>query len=359
MISPLGELVEIIEGGTPSKANPEYWGGDIPWASVKDLKSSELAEASDYITMLGLEKSAAQIIPAGAVIVSVRGVLGKVAVNSVDMAISQKLKALLVKDESKLSASYLMYFLQSQARFIQKQSAGAIVNGITLDMLREIEVPLPALVEQQRIVAILKQAESIRMKRKKSIEIADDFLRSVFLELFGEPKLNPKSWDTKQWRDTVEIVSGRNQRSVEDKAGAYPVCGAGGVISRAADWLLEENSVIIGRRGRINNPTLMLEKSWNNDTAFGLQPVRKVLSHNYLYWFCRFFNFENISKSSAVPSLSKVDLLQIQMPTPPIELQKKFDVIVDKVDGFTKKSSAFDANTLFLSISKNAFSGKL
>ena len=359
MISPLGELVEIVEGGTPSKTNPEFWGGDIPWASVKDIKFGELAETNDHITMLGLEESAVQIIPAGTVIIATRGELGKVAVNLLDMAINQDLKALLVKDKSKLSASYLMCFLQSQSTFIQKQGAGAIVNGITLDMLREIEVPLPALVEQQRIAAILKQAESIRMKRKKSIEIADALLRAAFLELFGEPKSNPKSWDTKQWQDTVEIISGRNQRNVEDELGIYPVCGAGGVVSRANDWLVEENSVIIGRRGRISKPTLMREKCWNNDTTFGLQPVRKILSHNYLYWFCRFFDFEKLSQGAAVPSLSKVDLLQIHMPIPPVELQKEFDAIVDKVDGFTKTASKFDVNALFLSISQKAFSGKL
>lgn len=359
MISPLGELVEIVAGGTPSKANPEYWGGGIPWASVKDLKSSELAEASDYITMLGLEKSAAQIIPAGAVIVSVRGVLGKVAVNSVDMAISQELKALLVKDESKLSASYLMLFLQAQAAFIEKQAQGATVKAITLDFLRGFEVPLPPLVEQQRIVAILEQADSIRKKRKKVMGMADDLLRSVFLEFFGEPNLNSKSWDTKLWQDTVEVISGRNQRSVEDESGVYSVCGAGGIISRATDWLVEENSVIIGRRGRINKPTLMRERCWNNDTTFGLQPARKILSHNYLYWFCRFFDFEKLSKGAATPSLSKVDLLKIQMPIPPIELQREFDAIVDKVDGFTKTTPKFDANALFLSISQKAFLGKL
>lgn len=359
MISPLGELVEIVEGGTPSKNNPDYWGGDIPWASVKDIKSSTLAETSEHITMFGLEKSATQKIPTGAVIVSVRGVLGKVAVNTVDMAISQELKALLVKDESKLSAPYLMRFLQSQAALIESQGQGNIVKSIALEFLRGIKVPLLPLTEQHRIVAILEQADSIRKKRKKATEMADNFLRSVFLELFGEPNLNPKSWDTKSWQDVLEIITGRNQQNVEDEAVPYPVCGAAGVISRAADWLVEENSVIIGRRGRINKPTLMREKCWNNDTAFGLQPARKLLSHNYLYWFCRFFDFEKLSKGAAIPSLSKVDLLQIQMPIPPIEIQREFDAIVDKVDGFTKMASKFDANALFLSISQKAFSGKL
>ncbi|HBO4050760.1 TPA: restriction endonuclease subunit S, partial [Pseudomonas aeruginosa] len=131
----LGNIVDIKGGGTPSKSNPEFWGGNIPWASVKDFKSSSLKETADYITKLGVEKSATNVIPAGNVIVPTRMALGKVAINEVDMAINQDLKALLVNDERTLSKLYLMRFLESKAAFIDEQGKGATVKGITLDVL--------------------------------------------------------------------------------------------------------------------------------------------------------------------------------------------------------------------------------
>ena len=74
----LGELVEFKGGGTPSKAIDAFWGGAIPWASVKDFKSTELSETIDSITIEGLKNSASNLIPAGNLIVPTRMALGKV-----------------------------------------------------------------------------------------------------------------------------------------------------------------------------------------------------------------------------------------------------------------------------------------
>ena len=94
----LGSLVEIKGGGTPRRDLPEYWGGPIPWATVKDFVTTKIDGTQESVTELGVRKSATNIIPAGNIIVPTRMALGKAAINIVDLAINQDLKALIPID---------------------------------------------------------------------------------------------------------------------------------------------------------------------------------------------------------------------------------------------------------------------
>lgn len=220
----LGELVTVKGGGTPSKKIDEYWNGGIPWASVKDIKGSWLSETIDSITELGVNNSATNVIPAGTIITATRMALGKFTINSVDMAINQDLKALFINDGSKVERNYLFRFLESISEFINGEGKGATVKGITLDFLNSIEIPLPPLAEQKRIAAILDKADSLRQKRQQAINLADEFLRSVFLEMFGDPVTNPKGWEVGLLKEGVEsITSGWSA-----KGESYP-CEEGGI----------------------------------------------------------------------------------------------------------------------------------
>ena len=137
MIS-LGELVDIKGGGTPDKNNSEYWNGDIPWASVKDFKKNILDSTLDSITLLGVRNSATSVIPAGNIIVPTRMALGKVAINTIDLAINQDLKALFIKDNDVVDRDYLFRWLESQSSLIESEGKGATVKGITLPFLKAV-----------------------------------------------------------------------------------------------------------------------------------------------------------------------------------------------------------------------------
>ena len=103
---PLNNLVlKHLGGGTPSKSNATFWNGEIPWASVKDLKGTVLSLTRDSITEEGLNNSSSNLIPAGTVIVCTRIGLGKIAINTVPMAINQDLRALFLSE--KIDKSYL------------------------------------------------------------------------------------------------------------------------------------------------------------------------------------------------------------------------------------------------------------
>ena len=128
--------------------------------------------------------------------------------------------------------------------------------------------------------------------------------------------------------DVLEIKNGRNQKNVKNPNGKYPIYGSGGIMGYADDYICEAGTVIIGRKGSINNPIYVEEPFWNIDTAFGLSAKREILMPRYLYYFCQYFDFERLNKAVTIPSLTKSDLLKIELELPTIETQKK---IVDRL----------------------------
>jgi len=101
-------------------------------------------------------------------------------------------------------------------------------------------------------------------------------------------------------------------------------------MGHADDYICEAETVIVGRKGSINNPIFVDEPFWNVDTAFGLTAKKDVLLPRYLYYFCKHFDFERLNKAATIPSLTKSDLLKIEISLPGINEQQK---IVDKLQG--------------------------
>lgn len=145
------------------------------------------------------------------------------------------------------------------------------------------------------------------------------------------------NWDLKSWSEVLEIKNGKNQRKVVDKNGIYPIYGSGGIMGYANDYLCEAGTTIIGRKGSINNPIFVNERFWNVDTAFGLVP-KKGLDNRYFYYFCSTYNFLKHNKATTLPSLTKTDLLKIQIPLPPLPIQQKIAAVLDKADAIRKRS---------------------
>ena len=190
---PLGELVTIRGGGTPSRSVPAYWNGNIRWATVKDFKSTELAETEESITPEGINDSATNVIPAGTVIVPTRMAVGKAAINTIDLAINQDLKALLPNGE--VDSRFLLHFMLAQGRYLESQAQGATVKGIKLDLLRSLPFPNIQRSEQRRVATILDKADAICRKREQSLILADDLLRSAYLNFVGLKHPEYQSWE--------------------------------------------------------------------------------------------------------------------------------------------------------------------
>ena len=374
----LGELVDVKGGGTPSKSVLEFWGGTIPWASVKDFKGGILERTEDYITELAVSGSSTNVIPAGSIIVPTRMALGKVAINAVDMAINQDLKALQIRDESRLLARYLFRFLESKAQFLEEQGKGATVKGITLDVLKGLEIPLPPLPEQKRIAAILDKADAVRRKRQQAIQLADDFLRAIFLNMFGDPATNPKGWPVYKMSEVIDFKGGsqppKDTFEYEEKEGYVRLVQIRDfrtdkfktyIPAHLARRRFEVDDVMIGRYGP---PVFQILRGLSGSYNVALMKAvpKSGVTKDFVYRLLQLPTYQDAvisnSERTAGQSGVKLDVLNsLDVPLPPIDVQISMSQKIRKIECFLRelKIQLEDAERLFSSLSQSAFSGDL
>jgi type I restriction enzyme S subunit len=194
--TPLSEAIDkIVGGGTPSKAVPSYYEGEIPWMTVKDMNKFRLKDTVDHISQEGVDNSSTNVIPAGTPIVATRMSLGKIVRASFDSAINQDLKAIFLNKE--INDYYFEYWYRSMAPIIESMGTGTTVKGIKLTQLHALDFVLPPLAEQKRIVekldSLLAQVETIQQRLNNLPNIIKRFRQSV-LAAAVSGKL------TEQWR---------------------------------------------------------------------------------------------------------------------------------------------------------------
>ena len=233
-------------------------------------------------------------------------------------------------NESKCKKEYLYYFLKYYD--LSKIISGTAQPQITINGLKKVKVKLYSIQKQESIVDELNKINKVISLKKSQLEELSGFIKSQFVEMFGNIHFNDRKWNKNKWRDVLIIKNGKNQKKVESFNGKYPIYGSGGIIGFANDYICNENSIIIGRKGSINKPILVKPKFWNVDTAFGLEPIKEKIKADYLYYFCCFYNFEKHNKAVTIPSLTKKDLLNIEISVPPITLQNQFSEIVKQID---------------------------
>jgi type I restriction enzyme S subunit len=179
-------LEKIIGGGTPSKTVSDYWNGDIPWCSVKDMGGDkyQLYSTEDTITNSGLENSSSNLIPAGTVITSTRMGLGRAFINKVDMAINQDLKALIPNE--RLDNKFLLWTIVNKKEEIEGLGIGSTVKGIRLEVLRGLKFNLPPLPTQRKIASILSAYDDLIENNLKRIKLLEEKAQLHYKELMQE-----------------------------------------------------------------------------------------------------------------------------------------------------------------------------
>ena len=200
----LGEVVDIIGGGTPSKKDCRYYdNGTIAWASVRDMNTDIITDTEIKITQKGIDESSTNVISKNAIVIATRVGLGKVCFLEKDTAINQDLKGLLPNNLT--TKKYLFFYFKSIANFIVKNGTGATVKGVKLNFIKNLDIPLPPLQEQKRIVAKLdslfaKIDQAIAL-HQQNIDEAEGFMGSVLNEVFGaldtDKKISLKDITTK------------------------------------------------------------------------------------------------------------------------------------------------------------------
>ena len=191
----LKEVARIVAGATPDTQRSEYYQGTIAWATPKDLSrlcGTYLDTTGKKITREGFESCSTQMLPTGSVLFSSRAPIGLVAIAECDLCTNQGFKSFICGD--KVDPLYLYYYLRKITPTIQHLGRGATFKEVSAEIVGNITIPLPPLDEQKRIATLLQQTELLLAKRRQALALADEFLKSVFLDLFGDPQTNPKGW---------------------------------------------------------------------------------------------------------------------------------------------------------------------
>ena len=146
-----------------------------------------------------------------------------------------------------------------------------------------------------------------------------------------------QGWEVKKLGEVCDIICGQDYKSVKDDNGKYPIYGTGGIMGYASQYRCPANSVIIGRKGSINNPLFVETEFWNVDTAFGVVPNEKILHPKFFYLFCKDYDFTRHDVSVTIPSLRRTDILKINVPIPPIAEQENIVAELDCLSGIIEK----------------------
>ena len=388
----LGDLITLFGGGTPTKDIPEYWDGDIPWASVKDLKGSVLNSTIDSISELGLNNSSSKMVPSGNIVIATRMAVGRTVITEIDVAINQDLKAIICSD--KLNKNFLYYFLLSQEAHFNNVSTGATVKGIKINHITDIMIPDTPLSEQKRISDILNAADSLRSKDQQLVDHYNSLSQSLFLDMFGDPVVNPLGWETR----TIEEL-------VHKRKGAIKRGPFGGALKK--DIFVDEGYLIYEQYHALNNDFskeryFIDEDKFNELKAFEVKAGDLIISCSgvylgklaiipknakrgiinqallrltldnstmvndifiYIFTNKKFKNkYYGVQRGSGVPNFPPIsEFKKYNFICPPISLQNEFVERLRLIDKQKKHAQASlqKSKDLFNSLLQRAFKGEL
>ncbi len=207
---PLRVVTERLAGGTPSRRELSYWGTPgIPWFTVADLSGEKvinsLQHAPEAITELGLKNSSARLVSPGSVIFSTRVVVGKVGIAEVPLSTNQDF--ISFSPVHGLVSRFLAYFLIRSRDKIRAHQKGATIKGVGVDVIINLDIPIPTESEQTRIAEILDEADRLRQLRREADIKAGQALAAMFHELFEESL----AYETRTLADLLKRENGALQ----------------------------------------------------------------------------------------------------------------------------------------------------
>ena len=182
---PVSEVAGAVIGGTPARSVAEYWGGDIPWATAKDVAgvpSRYLDQVQECITEQGLESSAAKLMPKGTVVITARGTVGALAQLRREMTFNQTCYAILPRDE--LDGNFLFWALKGTLSEMRSLTYGTVFETITRRTFDNWRIPLPPLPEQRAIAHILGTLDDKIELNRRMNETLEGMARALFKAWF-------------------------------------------------------------------------------------------------------------------------------------------------------------------------------
>lgn len=342
---PLGKIVEIIGGGTPSKAVPAYYGGSIPWATVRDMNSEVITTTEVTITELGKRNSSTNVIPAGNIVIATRVGLGKVCFLAQDTAINQDLKGIVPKD-SVTDIRFIYWWFKFNADKIIKAGTGVTVQGVKLPFIKALPFPILAIEDQREIVATLDKAfaaiDQARANVERNIVSAEQLFDTYLNDAFENLKEN------KSWSSIGSLLNttagGTPLKSVKEyySNGHIPWLKSGEVgvkniinnnfhitesgLNNSSAKMVPENSVLIAMYGATAGEVGILRfRSATNQAVCAILP-NKYFVPEFLYYYFLYTKQALISQAvgNAQPNISQQKIKALLIPVLTVEEQNEF-----------------------------------
>jgi len=321
---PLGEVCKTGSGGTPLSSRKEFYeGGTIPWLVSGEVAQGNVLEAKNFITAAGLENSAAKLFPRDTVLVAMYGATaGQVGILRFEAATNQAVCGILPND--KFVPEFLYYFLLAKKDDLVAQATGNAQPNISQIKIKNTEVPVLPLPEQQRIVALLDEAFAGLATAKANTEqnlqnaraIFESHLQSVFSqrgEGWEETTLDKISTNL----DSRRVPITKNVRS----SGEYPYYGASGIVDYVADYIFEGNNLLVSEDGANllarSTPIAfsVTGRYWVNNHAHILH-FETMATQRFVQFFLESIKLDEFITGAAQPKLNQRALNAIPIPIP-------------------------------------------
>jgi type I restriction enzyme S subunit len=389
----LGDVCSIVNGGTPKSEVAEYWDGDLNWITPKEmgkLVSREISSTERKITDKGMKNSSAKLLPINSVILSSRAPIGHLVINKSLMATNQGCKG-LVPSES-LNFEYLYYFLSHSKQLLNDMGSGATFKELSGSKLATVEIPLPALPIQKKIVSKLDAIFAEIGRATAAVEVnaknAEELFKCYLTEVFNTES---SAFISIPIGDIGEIISGsgfpvNEQGLLDEKIPFYKVSDMNLVgneklmiyhnnsisketAKRLGAKIIPEKSVIFPKIGgaiATNKKRVLSVPSCVDNNVMGITPNGKVVNPDFFYHLLTSIQLSSFANEAALPSIKKSTVEQriVQIP----KSLNEQDRLCIKIESLKDNSSSLresylrkldDLMILKKSILKQAFTGEL
>ena len=180
----LGELSNIVGGGTPSTSNPEYWDGDIDWYAPAEIgEQSYVSKSKKTITELGLKKSSARILPVGTVLFTSRAGIGNTAILAKEATTNQGFQS-IVPDQNKLDSYFIFSRTNELKRYGEVTGAGSTFVEVSGKQMSKMSIMVPELSEQQKIGNFFKELDNTIALHQRKLDLLKEQKKGYLQKIF-------------------------------------------------------------------------------------------------------------------------------------------------------------------------------
>ncbi len=355
----LGDLVNLFSGGTPNKGRADYWNGDIPWISAKSMYEDFLSSSDLFITESGL-RAGSKLAQKGTILLLTRGsgLFNRIPICWTErgLAFNQDVKNIVSKDENVIINQFLFYWLYGNKTDISAilETTGIGAGKIDTERFLNMQINIPSISEQKQIIRAIEPIFS-KIELNKRInhnleEQAQALYRSWFVDfkpfksgkfVDSELGLIPDGWHVGTLSELVEVRYGKDHKMLND--GRIPVYGSGGLMRYADRSLFESESVLIPRKGTLNNVMYVNHPFWTVDTMFyTIGKTEHVIKYAHLFLLTQ--DLASMNAGSAVPSMTTDILNKLPILIPTLEVLNTFDTVVSSVYSIIRSDQVENAS---------------